>query len=176
MHAVTEDGGAGRRLGHGRVVDHPSPDHVIIESHYGTRRVAHLNQVSQPTQPGAAAPPARPAPTPPPAAEDRWAAACHAIDPRVLDDPHWPALARSLDRIAASGHDVEQLLREVTSRRSLPDGNPARSLDYRLADATPDVPAGSPDQPWLAAPNDPTHTTPATPISAPQQRRTGPAR
>ncbi|WP_375481062.1 helicase-related protein [uncultured Jatrophihabitans sp.] len=175
VHAVTENGGGGRRLGHGRVVDHPSPNHVIVESPYGTRRVAHLNQVSRPTEPPSA-PPSAPAPAQPPAAEDRWAAVCRAIDPRVLQDPHWPALAQSLDRIVAGGHDVEQLLHEVTSRRGLPEGNPARSLDYRLADAAPDVAAAAPDRPWSTDPRGPVPSSPSTPISAPQPRRDGPAR
>ena len=175
VHAVAEDGGAGRRLGHGRVVDHPSPDHVIVESPYGTRRVAHLNQVSRPTEPPSTTP-AAPASVRPPAAEDRWAAVCREIDPRVLQDPHWPALARSLDRIAAGGHDVEQLLHEVTSRRGLPGDNPARSLDYRLADAAPDAATAGPDRPWAADPRGPASSAPSTPISAPQPRRGGPAR
>jgi hypothetical protein len=267
VHAVTADGTVGRRLGHGVVTDHPGPEHVTVESPYGTRRVAHLNQVSQPhqpTPPPQANPPAA-APSPanrstamndelardttepdtgerlpvgyriaehgvpgvPPryqvlhgggraqqfigirdtreeaaklahqhwsrseaehaaplntaaeqrmnAAEDRWADACRAVDPRVVADPHWPALARSLDRIDAAGHDIEQLLREVTAQRALPSGSPARSLDYRLADAAP-VATAAPSQPWTAAPGPAQPSGPAAPVSPPQIGRGGPAR
>ena len=62
VHAVTADGTAGRRLGHGNVTDHPGPEHVTVESPYGTRRVAHLNHVSQPHQ---APPPPTSNPLPP---------------------------------------------------------------------------------------------------------------
>jgi N12 class adenine-specific DNA methylase len=169
VHAVTADGTAGRRLGHGVVTDHPGPDHVVVESPWGTRRVAHLNHVSQPHQPAATPP------TQPPAAEDRWASTCAAIDPAIVADPHWPALARSLDRIEAAGHDVDALLREVTTRRALPAGNPARSLDYRLADAAPDASGLTSSQTWTTDPAPPP-TGPAGPISAPQIGRGGSAR
>ena len=109
------------------------------------------------------------------AAEDRWADACRAIDPRVVADPHWPALARSLDRIAAAGHDVDHLLRDVTAKRALPAGSPARSLDYRLADAAPEAPAPA-GQPWTAAPTPVRPTGPTAPASTTQIDRPGPAR
>ena len=35
VHAVGEDG-PGRRLGHGTVVDHDGPEHVVVESPWGT--------------------------------------------------------------------------------------------------------------------------------------------
>ena len=264
VHAVTDDGTTGRRLGHGVVTDHPGPEHVTVESPYGTRRVAHLDQVSQPNratsptsnsvtaqppvtdrstgmpnQPGQAEtwpppPPGAAAPLPdgyhvaesgvpgvPPkyqvlhgtgrsqqfigirdtkdeavtlahqhqsraeaaraageqrmkAAEDRWADDCRAVDPRVVADPHWPTLARSLDRLAAAGHDVRQLLREVTAQRALPATNPARSLDYRLADVAPDATAAI-SQPWTAAPTA-QPSAPSAPANAPQLGRGGPAR
>lgn len=91
-------------------------------------------------------------------------------------DPHWPALARSLDPVAASGHDVEELLGEVTTRRGLPDTNAARSLDYRLANAAPDAAAPSTGRPWASDPATPGPAGPdAPPVSPPQMRR-GPAR
>jgi hypothetical protein len=111
----------------------------------------------------------------PEALEDRWAPSARAVDPRVVADPHWPALARSLDRLDAAGHDVENLLREVTAQRALPAGSPARSLDYRLADAAPEATAG-PGQPWTAAPTPASPSTPTTPVSAPQIGHGGPAR
>jgi hypothetical protein len=172
VHAVSGDGTAGRRLGHGVVTDHPGPEHVTVESRYGTRRVAHLNQVSQPHQPAPSTPPPQAEPL---AAEDRWASACRAIDPRVVADPHWPALARSLDRIEATGRDVEQLLREVTAQRALPAGSPARSLDYRVADAAPEA-TGAPGQPWTAAPTPAQPSGPSVPVNAPRLGRGCPAR
>jgi hypothetical protein len=45
VHAIGADG-PGRRLGHGTVVDHPSPHHVTVESPYGTRRLAPISHVS----------------------------------------------------------------------------------------------------------------------------------
>jgi len=109
------------------------------------------------------------------AAEDRWADDCRAVDPRVVADPHWPTLARSLDRLDAAGHDVRQLLREVTAQRALPATSPARSLDYRLADVAPDA-AATTSQPWTAAAPTAQPSAPTARVSAPQPGRGGPAR
>jgi hypothetical protein len=122
---------------------------------------------------GSASTPPDPTPRRIQALEDRWAPSARAVDPRVVADLHWPALARSLDRLEATGHDVDKLLREMTAQRALPAGNPARSLDYRLADAAPDTGA-VPGQPWTAAPT--STSTPTSPISTPQMGRGGPAR
>jgi hypothetical protein len=109
------------------------------------------------------------------AAEDRWAEDCRAVDPRVVADPHWPTLARSLDRLDAAGHDVRQLLREVTAHRALPATSPARSLDYRLADVAPDA-AATTSQPWTATAPTAQPSAPTARVSAPQPGRGGPAR
>lgn len=142
VHAIGDDG-PGRRLGHGVVVGYPGPGHVTVESPYGTRRHAPISHVSTDEHPAADVNP-RSAPTTgittprPDNPADRWRDIAAALDPRVIQDPHWPALARVLDRIAADGLDVPALLEQVTAERALPDDHPARSLDYRLATVAPD--------------------------------------
>jgi hypothetical protein len=93
-----------------------------------------------PTRPG----PAVPAPASP-AAGVRWYAQCLDVDRRLVDDPHWPALAAALDRAAATGLDVPATLGALT-REQLPDAHPARTLHYLLvaecdAAITPPPPA-----------------------------------
>ncbi len=57
----------------------------------------------------------------------RWAATVEAIDPRLLQDPHYPALAAALDRVALAGNDVPEVLSRVTVR-ALPHDHAARTL------------------------------------------------
>ena len=144
VHAIG-DQGPGRRLGHGVVVGYPGPDHVTVESCHGTRRHTPITRVRvDGTPPPAPSPTPTPAVTPataadaPPTPGQRWHDIAAAVDPRVPQDPHWPALARVLDRIDANGGDVPSLLAQVTTDRALPPDHPARSLDYRLANAAPD--------------------------------------
>jgi len=91
VYAVGDDG-PGRRLGHGVVVDHPSPHHVTVESPFGTKRVTAISHVSlndanpPETKPPAQTPPSGQTPA------QKWAALCDAIDERITADPHWPAL------------------------------------------------------------------------------------
>jgi len=135
VYAIGEDG-PGRRLGSGVVVGHPSPNHVTVESPYGTRRHAPISHVSRPGEPPTTISLTQsPTITAPP---DRWREVVTAIDPRVPQDPHWPALVRVLDRIDAQGGDVPALLAQATTDRPLPAEHPARSLDYCLADLAPD--------------------------------------
>ena len=77
--------------------------------------------------------PATPTPT------SRWAQLVERINPRLTADPSWPALARAIDRAAATGYDVETHLPTLANRRPLPNEHPARSLEYRLLDAHPDA-------------------------------------
>jgi len=96
-------------------------------------RYAHPNQAA-PTE--AASPPRATthlAPT------QRWAALANSIRPGLTTDRHWPALARSIDRAAASGADIDQLLRTLAANPPLPDDHPARSLEFRLIDAAGDA-------------------------------------
>jgi hypothetical protein len=88
------------------------------------------------------------------------------------------ALARTLDRIAAGGHDVEQLLREVTSSRSLADGNPPAAST--TASSTqhltwPPPHPGSRGSPTRTAPSAPSPQRRAAPrnSAAPGQRDDG---
>jgi N12 class adenine-specific DNA methylase len=130
VHAIGQNG-PGRRLGHGVVVDYPGPDHVTVESPYGTKRIAHINYVSLTSSPP-------PDPTREDLSASGWKHLCDAIDPRITADPHWPALAAQLDRAAAAGTDVASVLQQAAADRTLPTDHPARSLAYRVADAVPD--------------------------------------
>ena len=139
MYAVGEDG-PGRRLDHGLVVDHPSPHHVTVESPFGTKRVAALSHVSfshsNPIEAKSPAATRRRSARPPGAEVGR---ALDAVDERITADPHWPALAAQLDRAAAGGTDVGEVLHQATADNALPDDHPARSLAYRVADVVPDL-------------------------------------
>lgn len=139
VYAVGEDG-PGRRLGHGVVVDHPSPHHVTVESPFGTKRVAAISHVSlADASPIEAQSPGDHTPTVSETPAQKWAALCDAVDERITADPHWPALAAQFDRVAAGGADVGAVLRQVTADNALPDNHPARSLAYRVADVVPDL-------------------------------------
>ena len=138
VYAVGEDG-PGRRLGHGVVVDHPSPHHVTVESPFGTKRVAAISHVSlADASPIEAKPPGH-TPTVGETPAQKWAALCDAVDERITADPHWPALAAQLDRAAAAGTDIGAVLHQVTADNALPEDHPARSLAYRVADVVPDL-------------------------------------
>lgn len=83
---------------------------------------------------------------PGPAAEQRrqipphdWAEIANSIDARITADPHWPALATALDTLAAAGRDVPAMIDEAIVSRALPADHPARSIDYRLANAAPEL-------------------------------------
>jgi len=90
LYAVGEDG-PGRRLGHGVVVDHPSPHHVTVESHFGTKRVAAFSHVSlADASPIEAQPPGGHTPTVSETPAQKWTALCDAVDERITADPHWP--------------------------------------------------------------------------------------
>lgn len=106
--------------------------------------------------PGSAArtvqpPPARPTlspaldPTPDPdrgaaartVAGQRWAGAVAAVDPRLLQDAHYPALAAALDRVDLIGVDASASLRTAAASGPLPEQHPARTLHSRLVDVCP---------------------------------------
>ncbi|MGI8678743.1 MAG: hypothetical protein ACR2LX_08680 [Jatrophihabitans sp.] len=169
VHAVGEDGPA-RRLGHGVVVDHPSPHHVTVESPFGTKRVAAISHVSlshvslSDASPIETTPPGQT----PPAVEtpaQKWAALCDAVDERITADPHWPALAGQLERAAATGTDIGAVLHQVTADNALPADHPARSLAYRVADVVPDL--RSPARMRTDAPDPAPRTAPPPPPPPP---------
>ena len=60
--------------------------------------------------------------TPPSTAQ--WAQLADRISPRLTADPSWPALARTIDRAAAAGVDVETQLPALAERRPLPTRPP----------------------------------------------------
>jgi hypothetical protein len=168
VHAVGEDG-PGRRLGHGVVVDHPSPHHVTVESPFGTKRVAPISHVSA-GQP-------EPAPVVGETAAQRWAAVCDSLDARITADPHWPALTAQLERAANTGTDVAVVLAQVTTDNALPEDHPARSLAYRVADVVPDLRSPARMRPPEPDPTArPMTPTPPTPSVAPDTHRPGPRR
>ena len=175
MYAVGEDG-PGRRLGHGVVVDHPSPHHVTVESPFGTKRVAAISHVSlSDASPIETKPPGHTTVAETPA--QKWAALCDAVDERITSDPHWPALAAQLERAANTGTDVAAVLAQVTADNALPDDHPARSLAYRVADVVPDL--RSPARMRTDAELDPAPRTappPPPPSLNPDPYRPGPRR
>jgi hypothetical protein len=82
-------------------------------------------------------------------AGERWQRTCEALDPRLLADPHWPALAGALDRVELAGVDVTTTLNAAVTEGPLPDEHTARTLHYRLvqmssAAATPYTSAPQP--------------------------------
>lgn len=62
----------------------------------------------------------------------RWREAIAAHEPRVLDDPYWPVLARRLDLAASGGIDAQTLLTDALTTGPLPDDHPAAALFSRL--------------------------------------------
>jgi hypothetical protein len=64
------------------------------------------------------------------------------IDPRLLDDPDWMALAATMTRAEATGLDVPAILRELARTSPLPRRHAARELHWRLLDACPDAVGG----------------------------------
>jgi hypothetical protein len=169
VHVIGADG-PGRQLGHGVVVEHPGPAHVTVESPYGTRRISPISHVR--TTATNLTSPAPPTGTAEPAATDRWQHLFTTAHRAVLADPHWPALAAQIDRIAATGADVAALVANITAERELPDDHPARNLDYRLANAAPPPPTTRPGEHDAPPPG---VTNPAAGPSTPQPR-SGPQR
>jgi hypothetical protein len=57
------------------------------------------------------------------------------IDPRLVGDPHWQALARQLENAHHEGVDITAVARLAASERPLPDEQPAAALRWRIVDA-----------------------------------------
>jgi DNA primase catalytic core len=106
------------------------PEEIIAAKNSPGTRPAHRRQ------PG----PAEPAPRTPAdiAPTQRWSTLAHSIDPALTHDPHWPALATSIERAAANGIPVAKLLPTLANNPPLPDTHRARSLEFRLIDAAGD--------------------------------------
>ncbi|WP_433734852.1 MobF family relaxase (plasmid) [Nocardia sp. CA-129566] len=63
----------------------------------------------------------------------RWSALATSLDPRILDDPFWPALATEWSRVSATGLDVEVAARAAFEPMPLPAEQPAAALRWRMA-------------------------------------------
>jgi N12 class adenine-specific DNA methylase/SAM-dependent methyltransferase len=137
VHAIDADR-PGRRLGHGTVTNHPGPEHVTVESPYGTRRTAHISHVAPYHNP---ARPAREEIGPPALTEapDRWHQLARQLPQGycVLDDPSWPLLATALDQAHAADYDLASHLPRLSAVAPLDERRPAADLLYRLASDCP---------------------------------------
>jgi len=108
-------------------------------------------------------------------AGQRWQRTCLALDPRLLTDPHWPALAGALDRVELADVNVSTTLAEALAQGPLPEEHTARTLHYRLIQgyaeaATPYTVAPSPALPPSRSSEPPTGIVPPT-VTATGPRR-----
>ncbi|WP_051027980.1 MobF family relaxase [Nocardia higoensis] len=62
----------------------------------------------------------------------RWADTVRNIEPRILDDPHWPAIAERIDLADRAGIDITTRLNTAADLKPLPDEMPAAALWSRL--------------------------------------------
>lgn len=62
----------------------------------------------------------------------RWADTVRDVEPRILDDPHWPTIAERIDLAARAGIDITTRLNTAATQRPLPDEMPAAALWSRL--------------------------------------------
>lgn len=155
-----------------------SPNHPML---YPPDRLP-LSLATSPPATEVVRPPRRPDPSPDPGADSvptlagqRWHRTGLALDPRLLTDPHWPALAGALDRVELAGINVTTTLAEALAQGPLPEEHTARTLHYRLIQgyaeaATPYTLAPSPALPPSRS------SQPPTSISSPAVTATGPRR
>lgn len=93
---------------------------------------------------------------------ERWAALARRTDPRLVDQPDWPATAAMLEEIARSGADVGHLMAAEIAKERL--GNrPATDLRYRLVGHLPEsaraqAPAPEETPRTRSTPTEPTST------------------
>ncbi len=110
----------------------------------------------------------------------RWHPKVAALDPHILTDPHWLALAAGLDRAEHAGLDraehagldIASTLTELAATTPLPPDHRARALHYRLIGACP---AAATPAPALGTP-DPAGAPGAGPEAAPTVTPTRQAR
>ncbi|MCW4600184.1 toprim domain-containing protein [Janibacter hoylei] len=74
---------------------------------------------------------------------ERWASLANSIDPRLVEQSDWPALANMLEHAAEQGHDVSASVRHVAPPSDPLGIQPAQDLRYRLAAHLPQRPAGA---------------------------------
>ena len=75
----------------------------------------------------------------------RWAALAHELDPRLVDEPDWPATAAMLQQAHEAGHDIPAATRAMVTETPL-GSSPARDLRYRIT-ATFDPTASNNESP-----------------------------
>ncbi len=106
--------------------------------------------------------------------EQLWHALARDADPRLVTDPHWPAVVACLHRIAVAAGDPALVLQTALHASPLPDDHPGRSLHFRLLNLDPA--AGTPEPDGNRRPERPVgapdRETPTPP--APGTRRTEP--
>lgn len=96
---------------------------------------------------------------------ERWAPLARAIDPRLVEQSDWPALANMLQHASDQGHDVAAAAHEVAPANDLLGIQPAQDLRYRLAAHLPERPSGArptPLSPSRGAQLDRKATSPST--------------
>jgi len=111
-----------------------APAPTAVSAQVGTARVT-----------GAPAEPEATSPRPVITAE--WAAGSWhdvgvAVDPRLVTDRYWPALAVALERAWRAGYDVQQHLSRLAGEQPLAADNPAYDLQYRVIRECPDAHTG----------------------------------
>jgi DNA primase catalytic core len=62
---------------------------------------------------------------------ERWTPLAREVDPRIVDQPDWPATAALIQEAHDHGHDVAAATRSMVAEAPL-DDTPARDLRYRL--------------------------------------------
>jgi len=111
-----------------------APAPTAVSAQAGTARVT-----------GAPAEPEATSPRPVITAE--WAAGSWhdvgvAVDPRLVTDRYWPALAVALERACRAGYDVQHHLPRLAGEQPLAADNPAYDLQYRVIRECPDAHTG----------------------------------
>ncbi len=71
-----------------------------------------------------------------------WHDVAVAVDPRLVTDRYWPALAVALERAWRAGYDVRQHLPTLVGEQPLAADSPAYDLQYRVIRECPDAHAG----------------------------------
>lgn len=62
---------------------------------------------------------------------NRWADAVNQIDPRLTNQPDWPALARTIQQVHETGYDAQKAIK-LLARPDQPSTQPAADLRTRL--------------------------------------------
>jgi len=70
-----------------------------------------------------------------------WHDVAVAVDPRLVTDRYWPALAVALERAWRAGYDVQQNLPRLAGEQPLATDSPAYDLQYRVIRECPDAQA-----------------------------------